>query len=322
MNNKKLTELLELKIEDIGEFDIINNIINGIEDKEELVELYNETKIELKNNFEIFINKQESFIGGIKDFFGDSEKEKLKRYYSILVNSSEKMYDETLEEMNTCLDEFFSYRTSIAQMTINKFLFYLAELKNSKIDKKNKYEKILTLLDNSENQYEAIYKKINNIEDYQKMLNFTGFEKAEQKLLSDNSENFVGEAIQGYNIGSMACGLFSGDITAAIPLAMDTNNYFKSVDKESRVKLIEYINTAFEYTQLVENVTKVFQNIIDNTNNLTVKIDEVIKKILTLFELFEPIVADFDNNDKYCVQIFKELTEQIENIYELLISEI
>ena len=325
MSSEILTELLELEIEDKNEmmFQIINNIIYNLDDKEEIIQLYNESKTELKNKFDIFTNKKETFLGGIKEFFRDDEKEELRRYYSILINSSEKMYDATRDEMNGYLSDFFAYRTDVVQQTIARFISNVIELSDCKINSIEDYKQVLEFLSNNDNQLKAINNKINNMPQYQSMFNFTGFEKTEQKLLSKNEESFINGATQGYNLASGACGLIAGDLfVSGTQFFCEANNMLKCWDKESREHLIEYINTAFEYTQIVETVTNEFQNITNKCLELSNKIDSELEKISSLFDLFEPLVADFDNQDKYCNQVFNDLSEQINKIYELLTQEI
>ena len=318
MNEKFLNEILTA-----DNFDKIENIINGVEDKEELLELYDEVQDMFQQKFDIYKNKKSSILGSLKNFFADDETRELKNINIAATSLVEKKYEIVCNEMYEDIENFFSYRSETANNTIGFFIYYLPEIKNNSVDI-NSYKKCIEYVDDSDVRFkEIVNDKILNSENFKKMSNFTGYDKLDQKISAESQDGFVSNAVQGYNIrGSVTAALMDPSGISAIYAAKTAFDWVKSLNSKSREEVIQYIKVGVEYIELVEKVISEFKKIISTIEDLKDKIEKLDEEISDLDEYFVPIIADYDEKDVYCVQIFNKYSGLISSMHTLLMTEI
>lgn len=299
-------------------FDKLQNIINDIEDKEELMELYNEVKDKLQNKVDLYKKKEISFFDSIKNIFRDKEKKELQISADAAEILVKKIYSFVRDEMFEYIKSFLPKRSEIASNTINFFIYYLSEIKNHHIDI-DSYKKCIEYLNDTDEQI-YLY-KILNMKNVKELKNFNEFEKLEQNMPAKLEKSVV------KSLGHMAaCGvnLAQGfDNPAAIFSALgQAKEFFKDSDDDDRSENIDIINALFKNIELYEKVISDFEKIINTIQDLTEKIEKLDEEISDLDEYFVPIIADYDEKDVYCVQIFNKYSGLISSMHTLLMTEI
>lgn len=317
MSTELLDKFLSLKNEDE-----IFSQIDVIEDKETVLQLYKDTKAELEAKFNLFQNKEVSLFGKIKNFFVKDELSMLYILCYTLNCSADRMYNLIYDEMVERLDELLSHRTNASEQTIKRFLDSVNEIENVKNIKIADLKKCVDFLSDTDKQVKVVQNMIESIPGYQKIDNYHGFEELDQKIQEKTSGGFIKGGIEGAKLVGGAISMCAGNAAGGVTFAHSLNKILNADNQENREIITAYVNKSFEYCQLLENTSNEFRKIIDTTHNLINEIKNALEKTLPLFENFEPLVADFDNQDKYCNQVFNDLSEQINKIYELLIQKI
>ncbi len=301
-------------------FDKLQNIINVIEDKEELIELYNEVKDEFQSKAECYKNRKSSILSSLKNFFVDDiEAIKMKNLIDAATFLAKKREQLVYNEMFKNIEKFLSYSCETANNTIRAFIYFLPEIKNHCIDA-NDYKKCVEYLNNTDKRLKQIKTTISNNEIYKKYRHFTGFEKLKQEISAENQDKGI---INGVTLaGSLAYAAATEDVNAAAMAAKQGVNWIKSSDDNNKIEILRKIDVEIEYLEITEKVISDFEKIINTIQDLTEKIEKLDEEISDLDEYFEPIVADYDEKDVYCVQTFNKYSGLISSMHTLLMTEI
>lgn len=293
------------------------------------------------------INDLTNTVIGIKAIKACSTGKDIKAYNTLLKNSGEIFNENLKKELNVKLQDFGEYKIETLKKTLGQFLSFLKEMEQK--NKLKEYEILSEININIEEFNKTFDFTIKASDAIKGTIKSTGLAIAGGTIAPQLAMNGVlawGTASTGTAIsslsgaaatnaalaalgggpiaaggGGMAAGaaLLStvGFATGGITLAVCTGCIASAHFSKKLTEAIEFENAVIEYITEIEKGWEAMDLIYKRIDELYNLMQNLEKRIYETFELFEPLVSDFNYKDIYQAKIFQKAGLLIKSISEI-----